>query len=525
MVEKRKASFALGIVCATAVACARIPPELPPLDPNRPTVRGVVYHDVDGDGLRGHGEPGLGDVAVSNGRQVVTTDAWGRYELPLDADPMVFVVKPRDWAPPLEPDGLPRFYHLRPPVATQGGVPTSADFALRPRPEGARFRMILFGDTQPYTPEHLDYLSRDVVVEVIAEGVADDAAFGMILGDLVGDDPSLFPALNAAIARIPVPWYHVIGNHDVDYRAADDRSANATFERFYGPADYAFQVGPVHFAVLDSIVYAGYDPEDPRTNRYARTLQPRQLEFLRSWLATVPRDELVVLATHVPLRQLPELQEVLGILSSHPHTLSLSGHTHRMFREYFGREDGYTAGTLHHHVNQAAVAGSWWSGARDELGVPHATMRDGAPNGWSLIEFDGSDYRLDFRPARRAASHQMTLYAPASVASMDAAETEIIANVFAGSPRTRVEMRLGAGAEWSDLDRSARKDPLYVELLEREAARAEGDFEPLPEAVLSEHLWVGHLPADPPRGTYILEVRASDPHLGTVTGRRLIRVK
>ena len=133
--------------------------------------------------------------------------------------------------------------------------------------------------------------------------------------------------------------------------------------------------------------------------------------------------------------------------------------------------------------------------------------------------------QLDFRAARRPASHQMTISAPSSVAANEAGASEVVVNVFAGSPRTRVEMRLGGDARWRALEPSARKDPLYVELFEREVARDGGEFQPLPEPVLSEHLWVGRLPADPPRGTFVLEVRARDPHLGTLTGRRLIRVE
>lgn len=42
---------------------------------------GVVCHDVNRDGIRTPGEPGIDGVRVSNGRSIVLTDAQGRYSL------------------------------------------------------------------------------------------------------------------------------------------------------------------------------------------------------------------------------------------------------------------------------------------------------------------------------------------------------------------------------------------------------------------------------------------------------------
>ena len=38
-------------------------------------------------------------------------------------------------------------------------------------------------------------------------------------------------------------------------------------------------------------------------------------------------------------------------------------------------------------------------GAPDERGIPHTTMRDGAPNGYSIFTFDGHKYDIEFRAA------------------------------------------------------------------------------------------------------------------------------
>ena len=48
--------------------------------------RGVVFHDANGNGQRDAGEKGLADVRVSNGVNIVKTDAEGKYEIGVDDD-------------------------------------------------------------------------------------------------------------------------------------------------------------------------------------------------------------------------------------------------------------------------------------------------------------------------------------------------------------------------------------------------------------------------------------------------------
>jgi len=42
-------------------------------------IRGVVFWDKNGNGIQDEGEPGLHDVSVSNGKEVVLTDGKGLY--------------------------------------------------------------------------------------------------------------------------------------------------------------------------------------------------------------------------------------------------------------------------------------------------------------------------------------------------------------------------------------------------------------------------------------------------------------
>ena len=67
---------ALGFACAAAILPGRA---------DAKTLSGVVFDDRNADGRRQAGEPGVPDVALSNGRTLVVTDAGGRYRI--DAAP------------------------------------------------------------------------------------------------------------------------------------------------------------------------------------------------------------------------------------------------------------------------------------------------------------------------------------------------------------------------------------------------------------------------------------------------------
>jgi len=523
--------------CAGRAGAPRAAEPAPPDGDAGPLARGVVFHDRDRDGARGLLEEGLAGVAVSNGRDVVRTDARGRYVLPAPDDSVLFVVKPRGFAPPTGPLHVPRFHYVHKPagspplffagVAPTGPLPDAVDFPLHRVEESERFRVLVLGDSQPATLEEVDLLSRDVIAPLV--GV--EAAFALVLGDVVGDDLGLFVPVGRALGALGIPWYPVHGNHDMNYDAADDAHADETWERVFGPASYAFQVGRAHFLVLDDVHYRGWDAEAGHPGGYDARLGDDQLDFVRGYLAGVPSDDLVVVAVHIPLHPTPRFPEaqrraLLEILSRHPRTLSLSGHTHFQEQVVFGPEDGYAPGG-HLHWNQGAAAGSWWRGAPDETGIPHTTMRCGAPNGYAFLDVDGADYSFTLRAARRPADHQMHVVAPDAVPAAEAAGTEVLVNVFAGSPRSEVTLRVvgaaGAGPR-VPLERVERPDPLYVATFERERAAPERSRGPLPRPIDSPHLWRGVLPEGLAPGTHTLEVRAVDPAGLDARAHRLVRV-
>jgi len=529
------ASAARLVLLLTALSCAGTPPAAEVVDGS---VGGVVFHDRNANGARDRFEGGIRGVAVSNGRDVARTDRHGRYRLPVEDDTIIFVVKPGGWATPIGANNLPRFYtnhkpagsppDLRfPGVAPTGPLPASVDFPLTPSTEPDSFEVLLFGDTQPYTTEEIDTLAHDIIEEVIGS----DAAFGISLGDLVGDDLALFEPLNRAVSLVGIPWYYLPGNHDMNYRATNDADADETWERVYGPGTYAFQYASTHFIMLDDVVYGGALPEGNSTQNYVGGLSADQLAFVRGYLAGVPVKELVVVAMHIPLKgeapslDVPERRELFAALARHPHTFSVSSHRHTQGHQFFGPDEGWNGPEPHHHLIQGTTSGSWWLGSRDETGIPHAMMRDGTPNGYSHLRITGNRYSVQYKAARRPADHQMHVFAPDVVSAHEASATEVLVNVFSGSVRSRVEMRLLPDSEWLVLERTERPDPYFLELKRREFESEPRPNRPLPPADPSTHLWVGTLPEDPAAGTYSLEVRTTDLFGASFTTHRVLRIE
>jgi hypothetical protein len=491
---------------------------------------GIVFHDVDGDGRFSAGDEPLRGIAVSNGEQIVTTNRQGRFEIPYEADDTVFfVLKPRGWQAPLDENHLPHFYYVHKPagspdldypgIAPTGPLPERLEFPLYPAMEPDRFQAILFADTQPRDQREVDYIAHDVVEELIGT----EATFGVTLGDILFDDLSLFGSLNRTVGLIGIPWHNVVGNHDINFDAPSDFLSNETFRATYGPPYYSFDYGPVHFIVLDDVIWMPADEEQER-GRYRGGLDERQLAFLRNDLKRVPMERLVVLFMHIPMTSMDEGErgELFRLLETRPHTMSVSGHTHWQAHRFLGEEEGWRGREPHHHVINVTVSGSWWSGAPDEQGIPHTTMRDGAPNGYSVVTFDGTGYTIDFKAARRPAEHQMTIHAAEVLAAADTNRT-VSVNVFGGSRRSIVEMRIGEG-EWVTLTRVRTEDPYFRAMKDLEEGDAPPPGRRLPGIRPSDHIWQGRIPADLSPGTHRIEVRAIDMFGRTFVDHRAIRI-
>jgi hypothetical protein len=487
---------------------------------------GVVFNDANTNGVRDDGEAGVPKVRVSNGREIVATDADGKYTLPVDDDTILYVLKPRGWMTAVDKHNVPRFYYHHcpngapegryPGVAPTGPLPKSVDFPLRKQDEPDKFDVVMMGDPQVNSLGDIDYLSHDILEALVGT----KAAFGLTLGDLANEKLELHEPLTHAYGRVGVPWYYVPGNHDMDVKAPDEDRAPDAYERVFGPRYYAFDYGPVHFITLEDIEWHG--GEDGKSGTYRAGLGEEQLAFVLSDLRALPAEQLVVLTMHIPIQEIAEKEELFKALAEHPHAVSYSGHTHYYRHWFLGDKQGWPGQEPHHHTTIGTSCGSWWTGMPDEVGIPNATMSDGAPNCWVLVTFDGQKVeRVQYRAARRPADYQMNIYTPDPVTDKTA-EIEVLVNVFAGSARSTVEMRLGDGA-WTKLEKVDREDPSFVAL--KESEKKLPPPRKMPKPTKCGHLWRGTLPSGLEPGSYVLEVRTTDVFGQTYTARRIMRVE
>lgn len=485
--------------------------------------QGHVYHDANRNERFEASEKGLPGVRVSNGRDIVTTDASGQWRLEVTDDEVIFVIKPSGWMTPLSKDQLPRFYYLHKPhgspvskfpgVPPSGPLPDQIDFPLHPQAEPDRFKVVFFGDPQPRNQTEIDYIAHDVVEELVGT----EARFGVTLGDILFDDLSLFESYNATIGLIGVPWYNVIGNHDLNMDSPNDRFSDETFHRFYGPNYYSFDYGNVHFIVLDNVEWLG--PE----KSYRGGLDAAQIQYVANDLRSVPEGQLVVLSMHIPLKNVGNRHELYRLIEDRPYTLSLSGHTHWQAHQFIDESDGWMGKLPHHHIVNVTVSGSWWKGFKDETGIPHTTMRDGAPNGYSILTFDGQGATFDFKAARQPEDYQMNIMAPEAVRQSVLGETELFVNVFAGSEKSTVRFRIKGASDWVEMQKTLAHDPSYVQTRDREMQLAPDEPE-LNAPEISYHLWKAALPPGLAQGNHMIEVETQDMYQRRFKANRVLRV-
>jgi len=497
------------------------------------TVRGIVFHDKTGNGLYDNKkDKPLKGVAVSNGREVVITDKAGLYELPLRENSVIFVVKPRNWMVPVDENRLPRFYYTYSSggvsgknfkgLAPTGLLPQSVDFPLYPSEEPEKFNVLVLGDTQARDDREIYYMSNDVLPEL----AGNDAAFGVVLGDIVYDDLNLYDHITSSLSTIGIPMRYVAGNHDNDYSGNNLAEARGAWLRTFGPTYYSFTHGPVHFIILDDIRWIVED-----SKRYYRTgLGEDQMEFLRNEISRLKKDQLLVLCSHIPYEKstewenLEEKRSFYELIASHPSTISLAAHTHRHYHQFIGSEEGFPGNNPHHMVSVGTVCGSWWTGAPDEYGIPHAMMSDGTPNCYTALHIDGNSWKMSWKAPRRPEDFQMHINAPDVINSDTTDIVRVTANIFNALPSASVMMKAGDTGEWIKMEKSLQVDPLNVAAVAREKQLAEIPWRPMGNPAPSEHIWSAEFKLNLTPGVHVIHVKATD-QWWDYEGSKLLHVK
>ena len=476
--------------------------------------RGVVFEDANGNGKLDSAEQGIANVVVSNQKEVVTTDSQGRYELPVSDDTIIFVTKPNGYSLPLNKNNLPQFYYIHKPngspklhyegVKPTGPLPESIDFPLTKSDESDKFSIIAMADPQPETTQEISYIRDDVLSEMVGT----DAVFAVTLGDMVSDRLFLLWSYVDITGKVGIPFFNIIGNHDENYDAVDDQHSDETFHRHFGPNYYSWNYGKVHFVALDDVEWLG--------NTYRGNFGKKQLEWLKNDLQYVPDNYLIVLLMHIPIttphrKTCADKDELFKVLSNRKKVLALSGHVHVHEHKFYEAEDGWIYDGSLHEINIATVSGIWWSGPTDVRGIPVTDNRDGVPNGYSIVRFDGSEYVNEFKAAGFPADYQMRIYPPASVGHDDLSCRTLLVNVFDGSVKSKVEYSLDGGP-FLPMKRVRQQDPMAIALVSGVRSKPKT----WASTVESLHMWSVEFPKRFAWGeTHVVTVRATD-YLGRV---------
>lgn len=488
-------------------------------------VSGKVYQERDGRPGRGATEPGMGGVQVSNGRDIVRTAADGRYRLPVEPGDTVFVIKPAEFRFPVAADGLPAFWrHFHPAgsgalkykgIAPTTTAPNAYDFALVADRHDARkgFEMLVFADSQTGSAREVGWYDQAIVQPLIGRT---RARLGTTLGDVVNDDLSLYPLINKVTTQLAVPWFHVPGNHDLDFDAPDDARSVDSWRAAYGPDTYAVEEGAASFVFLDDVVY-----QPSATPKYIGGLREDQFAFLQQYLRGLRHDRLLVLSMHIPLFDAAPGREtfrhadrtrLFALLKDFSNVLVLSGHSHTQQHYHHAAAEGWNGARPLHEYNVGANCGAFWSGVADARGVPVSTMSDGTPKGYALLDVAGNgSYQLHYRVAGAPAEAQIGLHAPKVLRQGAYPAWGVFANVYMGQATTVVEYRVDGGA-WQPMKQVSQPDPrLLVENAADDMASALRSFDRSPEATASPHLWRGALPTALAIGEHAVDVRATQP--------------
>ena len=535
---------------------------VPGTDEDQQTLDGVVFDDRNQNSTQDRGERGIKGVSVSNGREVVTTDAKGRYELPVDENTNVFVTQPAGYQVPVDDDNIAQFSYIHLPegspdlkyggIEPTGELPDAVNFPMAGSQQTKRPQQncIIGGDVQTYTQQEVEYARKGAFTDLAQRD--DYAGCGaLFLGDIVGDDLSLYDQTRELTSMVNGPVRMLPGNHDLDYDAPSEHRFD-TYRSQFGADYYSYDVGNMHIVALDSVQY-------PDGDSYYGGLGEEQLEWLRQDIAKVPKQKTVVLAAHIPLvdyvdqaeskHQVKEVKEVHEIVSGHE-AIAFGGHSHST---EFMRAGDSTAGwqeTLgvselpFDHITAGAISGDWYSGRLTEAGVPTALQRDGARPGVLTLEsrpdgrserftVTGGDesiqmnvgvntprYREWFEANKDADGGASEFANPNQVSSEDlAGGTYLTANVFAGSTGSDVTVSVDGGeakgaTRTQSMTGEARKvgalwsDPVAVqEQLVHGGSVADS----------SMHLWRLQLPEDLAPGVHTAKVTSTDRYGVTST--------
>lgn len=374
-------------------------------------VYGVVHCDGEG----------LADVVVSDGIEVVKTDKDGVYQFKSAKKwGYVFISIPKGYEVGSE-GVLPQFHAT---LTEKADKAERHDFNLV-KVNQEKYRVYFLGDM------HLADRTNDLnqfdncMKEVKADIMDDDVkSYVITLGDMTWDlywysrkyyFPQYLKSVNYYFknAAKQVQFFHTIGNHDHDMCKDGDFNTVVEYVKDIAPTYYSFNIGDVHYIVLDDILCTnvGGEASAKPERAYRSEVTDEQLKWLAKDLSYVSKTTPVIVTSHAPVYAKETKKNVNDYYLNNSATLVskfkgykvdfVTGHTHVLYNV-----DKSSEGIYEH--NAGAVCASWWWSGYLTPGIHICT--DGAPGGYSVWDITGTDKKWRYKGTGRDENEQFRSY-------------------------------------------------------------------------------------------------------------------
>ena len=455
--------------------------------PDKPgmTLKGVVYCD-------GEGVPG---VVVSDGVEVTVTDSEGIYYLPsAKVNKFVFISLPGNYEISTS-DNIPQFFKR----LAGGSVVEQNDFSLV-RTDNSRHVVLPMADW--HLANRNDDLAQfsngflpDVNATISSYTSAGTKVFGVPLGDMTWDaywydNNFRLEHYLTEMKKVNCPMFNAMGNHDNDPYVAGDIEAEKPFRDLIGPTYYSFNLGSVHYVVLDNIQYINTGGSQGKVGErnYNDVIVSAQTSWLAKDLAAITdKSTPLVIFMHTQLYYNPTLNSsgeqvsnfglnngstLYSLISGFNEVHVFTGHTHINYT--------YESGPVIEH-NTAAVCATWWWTGKTGYANNHI-CKDGSPGGYGVWEVDGRELKWYYKSIGYPKDYQFRTYDLNTVQITAAAfapnstdeklatyagtyaspnpVNDVLINVWGYDPQWAIEVKEGATS--LPVERVYVKDPLHI---------------------------------------------------------------
>ena len=509
------------------------------------TIKGVVYSD--GKGISG--------VTVSDGQEVTITDKEGVYYLSsLKKTGFVFISIPGKYEVAAIGNS-PQFFKR---LSNNTTIIEQKDFSLI-KVDNQKHVVIPMADwhlanRNNDTDQYTNKVVPDVNATIDKYKADGTKVYAITLGDLTWDLywyknnfglNEYIPYMN----MLNCPVFNLIGNHDYDPYYANDWEAENKFRDILGPTYYSFNLGDIHYVVLDDVEYinTGGSIGTVGNRNYNYTINLEQIKWLKKDLeAIIDKTTPIVLAMHTPLYKRPSVDsngdqvneiylnngnELIEILKGFSKVNILTGHLHENYRV----EEEIN---LMEH-NTAAICATWWWTGKNGYADNHI-CKDGSPGGYSIWNINGRDIQWKYKGIGYSENYQFRTYdlntvhitadsfAPQSTDaelsiysdsySQKNSNNEALINIWSYEKDWKIEVTENGNT--LNVTRINAKDPLHI--ISYEALRLNNGATPTSAFVTSKTSHIFKVKASSPETT--LEIKVID-NFGNVYTESMIRPK